>query len=89
MNPPQALPSSISPALKFEVVHQNQTTWNLSVLSFKFSGNQINLELSHCMQVVAIQGRARTARMTLPHFTAETPMFMPVGTQGEVDGPSH
>ena len=20
--------------------------------------------------------------MTLPHFTAETPMFMPVGTQG-------
>lgn len=21
--------------------------------------------------------------MTLPHFTAETPMFMPVGTQGE------
>lgn len=37
-------------------------------------------------QVVATQGRARTARMTLPHYTAETPMFMPVGTQGTVKG---
>ncbi|KAK9804020.1 hypothetical protein WJX73_002483 [Symbiochloris irregularis] len=37
-------------------------------------------------EVVAQQGRARTARMTLPHFTAETPMFMPVGTQGSVKG---
>ena len=34
-------------------------------------------------QVVAQQGRARTAKMTLPHYTAETPMFMPVGTQGD------
>lgn len=48
------LPSSSSPALKF--------------------------------QVVAQQGRARTARMTLPHYVAETPMFMPVGTQGTVKG---
>jgi hypothetical protein len=37
-------------------------------------------------QVLALQGRARTALMTLPHFTAETPMFMPVGTQGSVKG---
>lgn len=37
-------------------------------------------------QVVAQQGRVRTARMTLPHYTAETPMFMPVGTQGTVKG---
>ena len=49
-----SLPSSSSPALKF--------------------------------QVLAQQGRARTALMTLPHFTAETPMFMPVGTQGSVKG---
>jgi hypothetical protein len=42
----------------------------------------LHLLISH-FQVVAVQGRARTARMTLPHFTAETPMFMPVGTQGE------
>lgn len=27
-------------------------------------------------------GRARAARMTLPHYVCETPMFMPVGTQG-------
>jgi hypothetical protein len=47
------LPSSTSPALKFEVL--------------------------------ARQGRARTARMTLPHYVCETPMFMPVGTQGEMD----
>lgn len=33
-------------------------------------------------QVLAQQGRARTATMKLPHYTAETPMFMPVGTQG-------
>jgi queuine tRNA-ribosyltransferase len=29
---------------------------------------------------------ARTARMRLPHFTAQTPMFMPVGTQGTIKG---
>lgn len=34
-------------------------------------------------QVTAMQGRARVAKMTLPHFVAETPMFMPVGTQGK------
>jgi hypothetical protein len=34
------------------------------------------------LQVVAQQGRARSSRMTLPHYTAQTPMFMPVGTQG-------
>lgn len=37
-------------------------------------------------QVLAEQGRARTATMKLPHYTAETPMFMPVGTQGTVKG---
>lgn len=37
-------------------------------------------------QVLAECGRARTARMTLPHYTCETPMFMPVGTQGSVKG---
>lgn len=37
-------------------------------------------------QVKATQGRARTAQMKLPHFLCETPMFMPVGTQGTVKG---
>eukprot|EP00199_Chlamydomonas_sp_CCMP681_P002077 CAMPEP_0119108094 /NCGR_PEP_ID=MMETSP1180-20130426/13465_1 /TAXON_ID=3052 ORGANISM="Chlamydomonas cf sp, Strain CCMP681" /NCGR_SAMPLE_ID=MMETSP1180 /ASSEMBLY_ACC=CAM_ASM_000741 /LENGTH=427 /DNA_ID=CAMNT_0007093677 /DNA_START=136 /DNA_END=1419 /DNA_ORIENTATION=+ len=49
-----SLPSSVSPALTFNVIAQ--------------------------------QGRARTGRMVLPHYTAETPMFMPVGTQGTVKG---
>jgi hypothetical protein len=43
----------------------------------------ICLLLLACLQVLAQQGRARTATMKLPHYTAETPMFMPVGTQGK------
>ncbi|AZI43067.1 tRNA guanosine(34) transglycosylase Tgt [Deinococcus psychrotolerans] len=31
-------------------------------------------------------GRARTARFATPHGTVQTPMFMPVGTQGSVKG---
>ena len=30
--------------------------------------------------------KARASRMALPHFTASTPMFMPVGTQGTMKG---
>ncbi len=37
-------------------------------------------------EVVARHGKARASRMTLPHYTAHTPMFMPVGTQGTVKG---
>lgn len=37
-------------------------------------------------EVLAQSGRARTAKMTLPHGVVETPMFMPVGTQGSVKG---
>lgn len=33
-------------------------------------------------QVRATDGQARAAQMQLPHFLCETPMFMPVGTQG-------
>ena len=36
--------------------------------------------------MVAQWGRARSSRLTLPHYTASTPMFMPVGTQGTVKG---
>lgn len=35
-------------------------------------------------QVRAVAGRARAAQMQLPHFLCETPMFMPVGTQGVI-----
>ena len=37
-------------------------------------------------KVIARCGRARSSRMKVPHFTCETPMFMPVGTQGSVKG---
>ena len=30
--------------------------------------------------------RVRTARLTLPHAVVETPVFMPVGTQGTIKG---
>lgn len=34
--------------------------------------------------VRAVEGHARSGILTLPHGTVETPMFMPVGTQGTV-----
>lgn len=46
------------------------------------SGPHISVSPALTFEVLATQGRARASRMTLPHFTAETPMFMPVGTQG-------
>ena len=68
------LPHSKSPALEFQV---NSCFINRPCRR-PGTGEQGRSNL----QVVAQQGRARTAQMTLPHFTAETPMFMPVGTQG-------
>ena len=35
-------------------------------------------------QIAATSGAARTGTLTLPHGTVETPVFMPVGTQGTV-----
>ena len=46
------------------------------------SGPRKSVSPALTFEVLATQGRARVSRMTLPHFTAETPMFMPVGTQG-------
>ncbi|GGJ84437.1 tRNA guanosine(34) transglycosylase Tgt [Deinococcus aquiradiocola] len=37
-------------------------------------------------QIQAQSGRARTATFVTPHGTVQTPMFMPVGTQGTVKG---
>eukprot|EP00271_Cylindrocystis_brebissonii_P018210 TRINITY_DN5061_c0_g1_i1.p1 TRINITY_DN5061_c0_g1~~TRINITY_DN5061_c0_g1_i1.p1 ORF type:complete len:478 (-),score=28.56 TRINITY_DN5061_c0_g1_i1:207-1640(-) len=37
-------------------------------------------------EVLGRYKRARAGRLTLPHFVAETPMFMPVGTQGTIKG---
>ncbi|KAG0586949.1 hypothetical protein KC19_2G130200 [Ceratodon purpureus] len=37
-------------------------------------------------EVLARHNRARASRLTLPHFEAQTPLFMPVGTQGTIKG---
>ncbi|KAF5204361.1 Queuine trna-ribosyltransferase [Thalictrum thalictroides] len=37
-------------------------------------------------EVLARFNRARAARLTLPHFECNTPLFMPVGTQGTIKG---
>src|SRR5271168_1430165 len=37
-------------------------------------------------EVLATDGQARRARLTLPHGVVETPVFMPVGTQATVKG---
>jgi len=38
------------------------------------------------MKIEAEWGQARAGRLKLPHFECETPIFMPVGTQGTVKG---
>ena len=70
------LPASTSPALSFKVA---ATPTPFSALPFQDTETDISL----LSQVVAQQGRARCSEMTLPHYTAHTPMFMPVGTRGE------
>ncbi|XP_065015182.1 uncharacterized protein LOC135642724 isoform X2 [Musa acuminata AAA Group] len=37
-------------------------------------------------EVLGKFNRARAARLTLPHFICQTPLFMPVGTQGTIKG---
>ncbi len=40
--------------------------------------------MSFAFDLVASDGRARAGRLTTPHAVIETPVFMPVGTQGAV-----
>ncbi|KDO81050.1 hypothetical protein CISIN_1g0377181mg, partial [Citrus sinensis] len=37
-------------------------------------------------EVLGRFNRARAAQLTLPHFVCQTPLFMPVGTQGTIKG---
>ncbi|KAL4375080.1 hypothetical protein AHAS_Ahas05G0246000 [Arachis hypogaea] len=37
-------------------------------------------------QILGRFNRARAAQLTLPHFVCQTPLFMPVGTQGTIKG---
>ena len=41
------------------------------------------------VQVIGRFNRARAAQLTLPHFVCQTPLFMPVGTQGIINQPRH
>ncbi len=36
--------------------------------------------------IIAQCGKARASELKLPHFTCQTPIFMPVGTQGTIKG---
>jgi queuine tRNA-ribosyltransferase catalytic subunit len=36
--------------------------------------------------VVATSNKARVGKLKLPHYTVDTPIFMPVGTQGTIKG---
>ncbi|MGB5174764.1 MAG: tRNA-guanine transglycosylase, partial [Thermoanaerobaculia bacterium] len=42
--------------------------------------------MEFAFEVFASDGKARRARLTLPHGVVETPAFMPVGTLGAVKG---
>lgn len=39
-----------------------------------------------CLQVHAVDGRARASTMHLPHGPVRLPVFMPVGTKGTIKG---
>ena len=42
--------------------------------------------LSYKILAECSSSKARTAILTLPHYEVETPVFMPVGTQGTMKG---
>jgi queuine tRNA-ribosyltransferase len=45
--------------------------------------------MSFGFDLVATDGRARAGRLTTPHGVIDTPVFMPVGTQGAVKAVTH
>jgi queuine tRNA-ribosyltransferase len=45
--------------------------------------------MSFGFELLATDGRARRGRLTTPHGVVETPVFMPVGTQGAVKALTH
>ncbi|THU52642.1 hypothetical protein C4D60_Mb10t06090 [Musa balbisiana] len=44
------------------------------------------LKMALKFEVLGKFNRARAARLALPHFVCQTPLFMPVGTQGTIKG---
>ncbi|KAK1288544.1 hypothetical protein QJS10_CPB19g01369 [Acorus calamus] len=45
-----------------------------------------NYQMALRFEILGRFNRARAARLTLPHFICQTPLFMPVGTQGTIKG---
>jgi queuine tRNA-ribosyltransferase len=45
--------------------------------------------MTFAFELIATDGRARHGRITTPHGIVETPVFMPVGTQGTVKALTH
>ncbi|KAH9299532.1 hypothetical protein KI387_031214, partial [Taxus chinensis] len=46
----------------------------------------IDCSMALRFEVLGKFNRARASRLTLPHFECQTPLFMPVGTQGTIKG---
>eukprot|EP01133_Synstelium_polycarpum_P005281 gene5281-6119_t len=77
---------SRSPKGRFAFIESEQTVKPLPENKV-FSGVKYPLDDPPLkFNVLARQGNARAADLTLPHHVCQTPMFMPVGTQGTVKG---
>lgn len=58
-----------------------------SAVEFNMADEQVNpCALSYKVLAECSTTKARTAILTLPHYEVETPVFMPVGTQGTMKG---
>jgi len=92
---------SEGPPLKYEVRHLLTSPLTWAVKKIGRPAHIGNIKLIHINpgqinnfhggpyllhQCVARWGKARAGLLTLPHGTIETPVFMPVGTQGTVKG---
>ena len=64
--------------------------FNWSAVKSKMADNvevlEVQCALSYNILAECSTSKARTAILTLPHYEVETPVFMPVGTQGTMKG---
>ncbi|XP_042516280.1 queuine tRNA-ribosyltransferase catalytic subunit 1-like isoform X4 [Macadamia integrifolia] len=49
-------------------------------------GTKFDPKMALSFEVLGRFNRARAAQLTLPHWVCQTPLFMPVGTQGTIKG---
>ena len=79
--------------------HLSDSSWdaylgrqfNWSAVKSKMADNvelpgEVQCALSYNILAECSTSKARTAILTLPHYEVETPVFMPVGTQGTMKG---